>query len=150
MKGWLLDTNVVAALANPNGAPSVKQWASSQAEQRLFLSVLTLGEFDKGIHGLAPDRPERARYIAARDALEARFAGRVLPVSDRIVRRWGAISGAVKRQTGHPPPVIDTLLAATALEHDLFFATRNTRDARPSGAAIFNPWDDDPAGFPLA
>ena len=150
MIGWLLDTNVIAALINPNGAPSVKSWAADQPEDSLFLSVLTLGEYDKGIHNLAPEHPDRSRYIAARDALEARFAGRVLSVDDRIVRRWGEISGAAKRQTGHAPAVIDTLLAATALEHELFLVTRNTKDVRHSGVAVFNPWQDDPSQFPLA
>ena len=150
MKGWLLDTNVVAALINPNGAPSVKAWAAAQPEHRMYLSILTLGEYDKGIHNLAPDHPDRSRYIAARDALQGRFAGRVLSVDDAVVRRWGEISGATKRQTGHPPAVIDTLLAASALEHELFLTTRNIRNVQHSGAATFNPWDDDPAQFPLS
>jgi predicted nucleic acid-binding protein len=149
VKGWLLDTNVIAALINPNGAPSVKAWAAVQREPRLFISVLSLGEYDKGVHNLAPDHPDRSRYIAARDALAGRFAGRVLPVSDPVVRRWGEISGSVKRASGHAPAVIDTLLAATALENDLFLVTRNTRDVQHSGAAVFNPWLDDPAQFPL-
>jgi predicted nucleic acid-binding protein len=148
--GWLLDTNVIAALVNPNGAPSVKAWAAAQPEHRLFLSVLTLGEYDKGIHNLGADHPERSRYIAARDALEGRFAGRILSVDDAVVRRWGEISGSVRRQTGHAPAVIDTLLAATALENELFLVTRNVRDVQHSGAAVFNPWTDDPADFPLA
>ncbi|MDI1364429.1 MAG: type II toxin-antitoxin system VapC family toxin [bacterium] len=149
MIGWLIDTNVIAALINPNGAPSVKAWAAAQTEARLCISVLSLGEYDKGIHNLAPDHPDRSRYSAARDALAGRFAGRILSVSDPVVRRWGAISGAVKRQTGHAPAVIDTLLAATALENDLFLVTRNIRDVQDSGAAVFNPWTDDPAQFPL-
>ena len=150
MIGWLLDTNVIAALINPNGAPSVKAWATNQPEHRMFLSILTLGEYDKGIHNLAFDHPERSRYVAARDALEGRFHGRILSVDDAVVRRWGEISGATKRETGHPPSVIDTLLAATALEHELFLVTRNMKDVQHSGAAIFNPWTDDPAEFPLA
>ena len=149
MIGWLLDTNVIAALINPGGAPSVKAWAAGQPEDLMFLSVLTLGEYDKGIHNLNADHPERSRYIAARDALEGRFKGRILLVDDAVVRRWGAVSGTVKRLTGHAPPVIDTLLAATALENQLFLATRNTRDVQHSGCAIFNPWTDDPAQFPL-
>jgi predicted nucleic acid-binding protein len=149
MKGWLLDTNVIATLINPNGAPTVKAWAAGLAEETLFLSVLTLGEYDKGIHNLANDHPHRSRYAAARDALEARFAGRILPVDDKVVRSWGRISGRVRRETGQPPGVIDTMLAATAIERELFLVTRNVRDVRSSGAAIFNPWDDDPAEFPL-
>ncbi len=150
MIGWLLDTNVIAALINRNGAPSVKAWAAAQPEGRLFLSVLTLAEYDQGIHKLEITHPERSRYIAARDALEARFAGRILSVGDAVVRRWGAIAGSVRRQTGHAPPVVDTLMAATAMEAKLFLVTRNIRDVRLSGAAIFNPWDDDPSQFPLA
>ncbi len=70
-------------------------------------------------------------------------------VSDAVIRRWGAISGAVKRATGHSPSVIDSMLAATAIEHDLYFVTRNVRDVQHSGAAVFNPWTDDPAAFRL-
>lgn len=149
MIGWLLDTNVIAALINPGGAPSVKAWAAGQPEDLMFLSVLTLGEYDKGIHNLSGDHPDRSRFIAARDALEGRFKGRILSVDDAVVRRWGAVSGAVKQLTGHAPPIIDTLLAATALENRLFLVTRNTRDVQHSGCAIFNPWTDDPAQFPL-
>ncbi|CDZ28571.1 type II toxin-antitoxin system VapC family toxin [Neorhizobium galegae] len=150
MIGWLLDTNVIAALINPNGAPSVKRWAAGQDEDRFFISILTLAEYDKGIENLPPDDENRYRYAAARDALENRFAGRTLSVSDAIVRRWGAISGRVKQATGHAPPVIDTLFAATGIEHNLYLATRNVKDIRPSGAAIFDPWQDDPERFPLS
>ena len=149
MNGWLVDTNVIASLIAPGGAPSVKAWARVVDERRLFLSVLTLAEYDKGIANLAGDDPNVARYTAARDALEARFTGRILSLSDAVVRRWGTISGRVKRETGHPPPVIDTMLAATAIEADLYLASRNTKDLQHSGAAIFDPWRDDVAAFPL-
>jgi len=148
--GWLVDTNVVSALSNPNGAPSVKAWAADQDEHTLYLSVLTLGEYDKGIANLAEDHPDRQRYVASRDALESRFAGRILSVEDAVVRRWGRISGRVRRETGHPPPVIDTLLAATAIEHDLYLVTRNIRDVVGTDATVFNPWKDDPSRFPLS
>ena len=149
MKGWLLDTNVISALINPNGAPSVKNWAKGQDEDGFFLSVLTLGEYDKGIHNLGGDHPDRQRYIASRDALEERFTRRVISVGDRVVRRWGEISGRLKRETGQAPPVIDTLLAASAVEYELYLVTRNVKDTRDSGAVVFYPWNDDPSRFPL-
>lgn len=149
MKGWLLDTNVISALINPNGAPSVKVWAQDQNESHFYLSVLTLGEYDKGIHNLNPDHPDRQRYMANRDALEERFKGRVISVSDRIVRQWGEISGRVKRLTGQAPAVIDTLLAASAIEHEFYLVTRNVKDTKESGAVVFDPWTDEPARFPL-
>ena len=149
MISWLLDTNVVAELANPHGTARVHVWAAAQDEQRLYLSILTLGEYEKGLHNLPEDSAIRPRIECALATLEARFAGRLLPVSNAVVRRWGAISGTVKRATGQTPPVIDTMLAATALEHNLYLATRNVRDVQHSGAAVFNPWTDDPASCPL-
>lgn len=149
MRGWLLDTNVIASLAAPDGAPSVKAWAASEDETRFHLSILTLAEYDKGVHQLADDDPRRLRHSAHRDAIAARFGDRVLPLSDAIVRRWGALAGRIKRDTGHPPSVIDTLIAATAIEAQLYLVTRNTKDVRHTGAAVFNPWTDDPANFPL-
>ncbi len=69
-----------------------------------------------------------------------------LKLTDPIVRRWGAIGGLTKRLTGQSPPVVDTLLAATTIEHDLCLVTRNIRDVEHSGARLLNPWDSDPAG----
>jgi len=149
LNGWLLDTNVIASLSAANGAPSVKAWAQTQPEDRLYLSVLTLAEYDKGIAQLADADPQRSRYATARDAIEARFAERILALDNAIVRRWGALAGRVRRDTGHPPPVIDALLAATAIEHGLYLVTRNTKDVRATGAVVFNPWEDDPAALTL-
>ncbi len=141
MKGWLLDTNVIASLIAANGAPSVKAWVAAQDEDRLFLSVLTLAEYDKGIAKLADHDPARTRCITARDALETRFITRLLPVSDAVVRRWGMLAGRIHRDTGHSPPVVDTLLAASALEADLTLVTRNVNDVTATGARVLNPWD---------
>ncbi len=149
MIGWLLDTNVTAEIISAGGSARVKAWAAAQDEATLHLSILTIAEYDKGISNLPDGDPRRPVYMTTRDSLAARFTARLLPVSNAIVRRWGAISGVVRRETGHPPPVIDTLLAATALDHDLYLATRNVRDVRHSGAAIFNPWEDDPSNFPV-
>src|SRR3546814_5262863 len=84
------------------------------------------------MHNLEPDHPDRSRYMAARDALAHRFSDRLLSVDDAIVFRWGVISGDVKRRTRQAPPVIDTFLAATAIDHDLFLVTRNVKDTRRS------------------
>ncbi len=149
MIGWLLDTNVTAEIISTRGSVRVKEWAAKQDEATLYLSILTIAEYDKGIANLPDGDPRRVVYMNTRDNLAARFAARLLPVSDAIVRRWGVISGTVRRDTGHPPPVLDTLLAATAMEHDLYLATRNIRDVHHSGAAIFNPWEDDAGAFPI-
>ena len=149
MIGWLLDTHVIGSLMAANGAPSVKAWAASQDERRMHISVLVLAEYDKGIHNLAETDPSRIRRAQVLAALQGRFDGRILSVSDAVVRRWGTISGTVKRTTGAAPSVIDTLMAATALEADLYLVTRNVRDVARSGATVFNPWTDDPNDFRL-
>ena len=150
MRGWLLDTNVISAVSGAKPEPRVATWFKSQPEHTLFLSILTLAEYWKGIEHLPPGHSLRPRLRHAIEALEARFAGRILSVSDPVALRWGAISGEVKRTTHHSPSVIDTMLAATAVEHSLYLATRNTVDVAHSGAVVFNPWKDNPAGFPLA
>lgn len=149
MIGWLLDTNVIVELSKRNSTPAVLAWATAQPEETLFISILTLAEYEKGIAALPEEDPARTRFSAALAALEARFAGRLLPLDRGIARRWGAISGNLKRRFGHAPTVIDTLLAASAIEYQLYLATRNVRDVENSGAIIFNPWSDDPGRFPL-
>jgi len=147
--GWLLDTNVLSELIRSGCDANVGKWAREQPEDRLFMSVLSLAEYEQGIAKLPPAAPARARLTELMNATESRFSGRVLGLSDAAVRRWGQIGGTMWRLTGQPPEVVDTLLAATAVEHDLYLVTRNVRDVRNSGAAVFNPWSDDPAGFPL-
>ncbi len=133
----------------PEAGTRVAQWLRSQPEYSLFISILTLAEYRKGIANLTPGSKLRPRIQKTEVALESRFAGRIVSVSDNIALRWGTISGEVKRHSGHSPTVIDTLLAATAIEHQFYLATRNSAHIALSGAAVFNPWKDDPASFPL-
>ena len=149
MNGWLLDTNVIAEVSGAKPDRKVAAWIESQPEHMLYLSILTFAEYQKGLEHLSPGDKRRQRLKGAIAKLAERFSGRVLSLSDPIVLRWGAISGEVKRATGQSPSVVDTQLAATAIEHDLYFATRNVSHVMHSGAAIFNPWTDDPAEFPL-
>ena len=142
MRGWLLDTNVDCVPFRRGGAPSVKAWAAGQDEARLFLSVLTLGEYDKGIHRLPDDDPRRGPLRRG----SRRHPGAVRrPNPARKRSGASAIGGLIGRMParapGHPPSVIDTLLAATAIEARLYLVTRNTKDVRLAGAVVFNPWD---------
>ena len=102
------------------------------------------------IANLAAEDMNVPRYVTARDALEARSAGPILSLEDAVVRRWGAISGRATNKTGRDPPVIDTLQAATAIVQDLDLVSRKAEYLVNSGAAIFDPWRDDVAAFPLA
>lgn len=149
MKGWLLDTNVIAEVIGARPDPRVLSWLNGQPEHLLFLSMLTLAEYRKGIENLPLGDQRRVLLQRTVHAVEGRFAGRILSLTDQTVLRWGAMSGMVKRLTRNAPPVVDTLLAATAFENDLYLATRNVNDVKHSGAAVFNPWKDTPSNFPL-
>jgi predicted nucleic acid-binding protein len=137
---FLLDTCVISELVKPRPDERVVRWVDAVDERKLFLSVLTVGELEKGIAKL----PESPRKASLRDWLEndlaERFAERILPVDAAVAVAWGRIQGAAER-AGLKLPVIDSLLAATAEVHGLTLATRNVADFERCGAAVFNPWD---------
>jgi hypothetical protein len=139
-RGFLLDTNVVAEMLRPHGNRRVKAWLRAQDPQRLFISVLTLAEYEQGLSNLYPEEPAHAQIAETLARVEHTFAGRVLPLGDEVVRRWGRIRGETQRRVGKAPPAVDALLAATALEHDLVLATRNVRDIADLGVTVFDPW----------
>ena len=139
MNGFLLDTNVVSELTRPRPDARVAAWMNSADEEQLFLSVLTLGEIRKGITSLAdPARRGRLEVWLAR-GLVARFEGRILGIDQVVADRWGQLGGTLALR-GTALAVIDGLLAATALQHNLTLVTRNTRDVALTGAMVFNPW----------
>jgi hypothetical protein len=105
----------------------------------LYLSVLTLGELTRGVLRLSDGR-ERRRLVAwLHGDLKARFAGRWLIVDDEIAERWGTIRIDAARR-GLTLPVIDGLIAATALVHGMTVVTRNETDFRAAGVPVLNPW----------
>ena len=141
MTGFLLDTNVISELIRPNPEPKVTAWIDATDEELLFLSVLTLGEIRKGIVAL-PQSTRRTRLETWLSSdLQLRFCGRILDIGQSVVDRWGHFSGLLSTQGIHVP-VIDGLLAATAIHHNLTLVTRNTKDIASTGAATFNPWID--------
>ncbi len=135
----LLDTCVVSELARPAPDPRILAWLDSVDDDALRLSVLTLGEIKKGAD-LLEDGPRKVRVEAWLDELRVTFADRVLPVDEAVALRWGAISAA-SRRAGRVRPPIDSLLAATAVCHQLKLATRNVADFEGTGAVIVNPWE---------
>ena len=138
MSGFLLDTNVISELVKAKPEPRVTAWIEDIDESLLYLSVLTLGEMRKGITSL--------RDGARRVSLEAwlyrdlvlRFSDRIISIDLDVADRWGRIARNARKK---PLPVIDGLLAATALHYDLTLVTRNIADIAGSGVTVFNPWE---------
>lgn len=133
---YLLDTNVVSELARPEPDSKVTRWLAEIPAESLFLSVITLGELRRGVERLpAGARREKLRHWLERD-LRAWLGSRLLPVDAAVADRWGRLLAAAPRT----PPAVDSLLAATALEHDLRLVTRNERDFDFAGLGVINPW----------
>jgi len=137
--GFLLDTNCISELLRPKPEPRVVEWIETVDESILYLSVLTLGEIRKGLTG-QPQGKRKTRIESWLEVeLRARFAGRIVPIDTAIADRWGLISTEAKRR-GKVLPVIDGLLAATALHLNLTVVTRNANDFEASQVQVLNPW----------
>jgi len=139
VNGFLLDTNVISELLKPEPEAKVVRWIEETDESILFLSVITIGEIRKGIERLAPGSRRGRLESWLKIDLRARFRNRILPVDESVAERWGALSAAAAAK-GKPLPVIDGLLAATAVHHDLMFVTRNVRDVAGTSVSTLNPW----------
>ncbi len=133
--GYLLDTNVISETRKSRADSGVMAFLSAADAGGLFLSVLTLGELRKGVVAKRRTDPVAADQLGAWvDGIETTFADRVLPVDAATARRWGELSA------GRSIPVIDTLIAAIAINHGLTLVTRNTRDVESTGVPLVDPW----------
>lgn len=143
---YLLDTCIVSKLRKLRFQPdpALQDWIVKHPESSYFLSVLTLGEIQAGIAKLNPLHPEeQKRRMLLEDwlfgDLVPRFQNRIIDIDLQVVFTWGKIQGG-KRKKGHNTPIIDGLIAATAVHHGLIVVTENSKDFEKSGAEIFNPW----------
>lgn len=140
MSGFLLDTNCISELVRSKPEPRVLQWMEAADESLLYLSVLTLGEIRKGVAGLSQSKRRTHLESWLELELQARFSGRILPIDTAVADRWGLIAAEAKRK-GKSVSVIDGLLAATALQHNLTIVSRNVGDFVSTPASIMNPWE---------
>lgn len=134
---YLVDTNVISELRKGERADTaVTAWMADVDDDAVYLSVLVIGEIRQGVERI------RRRDVAQAEALDAWLrrivddhADRVLPITSTIAETWGRLN------VPDPLPVVDALLAATALVHDLTVATRNVADIARTGVAVVNPFN---------
>jgi predicted nucleic acid-binding protein len=136
---YLIDTCAFSEFTKPKPSPAVDAWFASIPDGADFVSVLTFGELEKGIAKLGASRRRGSleRWFAE---LRDRMEGRVLPVDAPVALEWGRMAARSEAQ-GAPIPVIDALIAATAIVHGLSIVTRNTADIARTGAPIIDPWE---------
>ena len=132
---YLLDTNIVSETVRRKPNKAVIAWLDRLPGEALFVSVLTLGEIRKGIRPSPTKRREKLRLWLEHE-LPVWFEGRVLAVDLAVADRWGRLLAEV----GRPVPTIDSLLAATALHHELRLVTRNSGDFDYPGLEVINPF----------
>jgi len=132
---YLLDTDVLSALRRRNRNAALEAWIAGRADGELHLSVVTIGEIERGIALKRRREPEFASALAQwLDSVLAVYGERILPFGLEAARRWGEISAIA----GHDGA--DLQIAATALERGLCVVTGNVRHYKPTGVATFDPF----------
>ena len=134
---YLLDTNVISEFTRKKPSAQILAWLRTLPLDEQYLSVLSIGEIRNGIERLdAGAKKEGLRLWLERD-LRDLFGDRLLEVTTAVADRWGRLRAEVRR----PVPAIDSLMAATALHHDLRLVTRDEQDfASFPGLTVVNPW----------
>lgn len=137
---YLLDTNILSELRKGKRChPKVAEWAKVTARDQHFISVLSLGEIRKGIEVLRRKSPEQCTpFEKWLQVLESEYAENILQIDEAIADQWGSLMAE------RTLPVIDGLVAATALVYKLKVATRNTEDFQASGVDLVNPFGRGP------
>ncbi|HMJ08809.1 MAG TPA: type II toxin-antitoxin system VapC family toxin [Pyrinomonadaceae bacterium] len=136
---YLLDTNVISEPSRKRPDQKVLQWLASVEDGETYLSALTVGEMKKGAVKLSSGR-NSALVQGYVEKVRNRFVGRILSITEDTFLVWGRMIAEFE-QKGIVRPILDSLLEATALEHDLVLVTRNVRNFHGSSVTILNPWD---------
>jgi toxin FitB len=132
---YLLDTMVLSELRRWRPDPSLVEWLEHVRPTDVYLSVVTIGEVEKGIAKQQRRDPAFAERLAAwLDGVLRYYAARILAIDVNVARRWGRLADA------HGHAGADLLIAATAIEHGLAVVTRNVRHFERTGVLLINPF----------
>jgi predicted nucleic acid-binding protein len=133
---YLIDTVVLSELRKPRRDAGLVAWFEGRRTSDLFISVISIGEIERGVARSRAIDPGFAALLAAwLDKVLLLYGERILPVDLDAARRWGLLSAEIGNESA------DLLIAATALEHGLTVVTRNVSDFEPTGVAVLNPFD---------
>ena len=136
---YLLDTCVISELVAKQPNPKVVQWIDPIDPDRVYLSVIMIGEIRKGIEKLPDSKRKAILQNWLNDELLIRFSGRILPIDTDVMLTWGHLIGVLELD-GKKMPLIDSLIAAIALQGNLSLVTRNEDDFKHVGIRMVNLW----------
>jgi toxin FitB len=137
---YLLDICVLSEFTRRNPEEKVVRWVDSIDEEQLFLSAITIGEIQRGIERLPESHRKTELLVWLNTGLIERFGQRILPLETQTMFLWGSLAARLEN-AGQPMAVMDSLIAATALQNNLIIVTRNTPDFLTCGAQLVNPWE---------
>lgn len=137
---YILDTNVISELVAAQPDPNVVRWIDSIDPQTIYLSVITVGEIQKGIEKMDDSQRKTVLKTWLMEDLLVRFQDHLLSLDTPVMLTWGTLLARMKK-IGKPMPAIDSLLAATAVQHGYTLITRNVRDFEQAGVSLLNPWE---------
>ena len=135
---YLLDTCVISELVKPSPDTNVIDWLGNTPSERLYLSVITIGEVRKGLTKLSDSKRKDLLANWLNSLLED-YNNRIYPINLTVAENWGIIQGKAEKK-GTPMASIDSLIAATAYTYNLVLVTRNVRDFEASNLPLRNPW----------
>ena len=136
---YLLDTNVISELVSKQPNERVIAWIDGIDDQLVYLSVITIGEIKRGIEKLPSSQRKHSLNNWLNEDLLLRFDDKLLAIDLPVIFTWGKLVAKLESQ-GRALPAIDSLIAATALQHDLNLVTRNEKDFDRTDVAVTNPW----------
>ena len=135
---YLLDTNIISELRKPNGNVNVKAFVKDIRNEDLYLSVITIGEIAAGIKKLGDRKKSVELSIWLEKELMDWFEERIITIDIQTMLQWGDQQFKANRTL----PVMDSLIAATAITCGLTLVTRNTKDfVDYENLLVINPWN---------
>ena len=137
---YLLDTCVLSEFTRHRPEPRVIEWLDSIDEDKLFISVITIGEIQRGIERLPDSHRKTELLVWMNTVLLTRFAGRMVALDAPTMFLWGSLMARLEA-AGQPMGVMDSLILTSALQNNLIIATRNVSDFLPGGVQVINPWE---------
>ncbi|MCL2440109.1 MAG: type II toxin-antitoxin system VapC family toxin [Treponema sp.] len=135
---YLLDTNVISEVYKPNCNQNVKSFLNNIERKNMYLSVFTIGELCFGIEKLPTSKKKHELLIWLYSKIPLWFNKRILSINNEIMLKWGNLRALTERTL----PIDDSIIAATAINHNMTLVTRNVKDYNDIlGISLINPWE---------